>query len=216
MNLSLPIVAIFTLNVLTPGASFVLTMQTTLAHGRAAGNHVACGLALSDFIYACAAILGMATLMQQHAAMGQAITLFGGGWIVYIGGKIFFSKNAPAHPRETAWAPSDSLFRLRPFRLGLLAGTLNPQAALFFTTVFIGPVLAKPSVEELVLLVTTIGGVSLIVRACMVRLLTIRTFRHAYLARHRLITRTSGGILIAFGLKILTHPALILLALTVP
>lgn len=212
MNLSLTIVAIFMLNVLTPGASFMLTMQTTLAHGRAAGNHVACGLAFSDFIYACAAILGMATLLQQHAALGQAITLLGGVWIVYIGGRIFFSKKAPTHSRETAWAPSDSL--LRPFRLGLLAGTLNPQAALFFTTVFIGSIPAKPSVEELVLLVTTIGGASIMVRACIVRLFSIRTFRHAYLARHRLITRISGGLLIAFGLKLLTHVALILLALT--
>lgn len=214
MSESLIVIAIFTLNVLTPGASFVLTMQTTLAHGRTAGNHMACGLASCDFLYAGAAILGLAALLQNHTALGSLIALLGGVWLAYIGFKICFQQKAPAAPRETAWTRMHSLSR--PFRLGLLVGAVNPQVAVFFTTIFVGPILAKPSITELVLLVTAIGGVSVLVRLSMVWLFTTEIFRQAYLARQRLMTRIAGLILIAFGLKLLSHSALSLPALLVP
>ena len=211
MNLSLAVIAIFALNVLTPGASFVLTMQTTLAQGRSAGNHVAFGLALCDFIYACVAALGIASLLQHYSALGHAIALLGGGWLAFIGGKIFFRKGEPKVSEEGAWPASTTLSR--PFRLGLTAGALNPQATVFFTTIFVGPVLAKPSDAELVLLVMAIGAVSILVRAGMVRLFTTRNFQYAYWSRQRLMTRVAGAILMVFSFKLLTPPALLLLTL---
>lgn len=187
MNLSLAVIAIFALNVLTPGASFVLTMQTTLAQGRSAGNHVAFGLALCDFIYACVAALGIASLLQHYSALGHAIALLGGGWLAFIGGKIFFRKGEPKVSEEGAWPASTTLSR--PFRLGLTAGALNPQATVFFTTIFV------------------------LVRAGMVRLFTTRNFQYAYWSRQRLMTRVAGAILMAFSFKLLTPPALLLLTL---
>jgi threonine/homoserine/homoserine lactone efflux protein len=206
MSQSLIVIAIFTLNVLTPGASFVLTMQTTLAHGRTAGNQIACGLASCDVLFACAAILGLATILQHQTALGHFIASLGGAWLAYIGCKICFLQKTPAAPRKTARAPMHSLSR--PFRLGLSAGVVNPQVTVFFTTIFVGPILAKPSITELVLLVTAIGGVSIMVRLSMVWLFTIDSFRQTYLARQRLMTRVAGVVLIAFGLKLLAHPAL--------
>lgn len=196
LTLILSVVALFAINVLTPGASFVLTLRYSLGHGPRSGRAVAFGLSLADTVYATLALCGVAALLQSHAGVTAVIGSFGGVWLAALGLKML--DNTKRFDYE-AGQGGDELPLPRAVRDGLMAGLVNPQNIVFFSSVFLVNLSAGPSMREAVALASAIAVTSMVLRVGLASLVSMPAVRAGYLARKRSLEKVSAAALFAFG-----------------
>lgn len=197
----LTIFSIFALNVLTPGANFVLILRNSLAHGRQTGIWLALGLASVDIIFAVAAMLGLSALMSAHAGIGQVIACLGGFWLSYLGLKMLKERKG-VELSDTADQCKGNLPRYTAYKLGLSGGLINPQAIVFFSSVFLGSMDNAPTIKEIVMLLVGIAAISAFIRCGVATVVALPTIRSVYLANRRKMETLSGGALVLLGLKL--------------
>lgn len=200
---------IFALNVLTPGASFVLTVSNAMSHGRRSGLLIALGLATADTMFAAAATAGLAALVSQNILIVKGISLFGGMWFVYGGLRLILRNKAKQLPQE-ANEIKGALSAKLAYRLGFTAGLFNAQAIVFFSSLFLAALTAKPSFQEAIALVGGVAVVSAFTRCNIVMVFTIRKVVAFYSSQRRRVETLSGGALAAFGLKLAVPAAIVL------
>jgi threonine/homoserine/homoserine lactone efflux protein len=200
---------LFAVNVMTPGASFVLTVSNAMSHGRRSGLFIALGLSSADTMFAAMATAGLAALVSQNILLVKAISLLGGMWFVYGGIRLMLKRKATQLPEEaqkTAGTLSVSL----AYRLGFTAGAFNPQAIIFFSTMFLAALSAHPTLREAITLVVGVAGVSAITRCGIVAVFTTKAVMHLYTAQRRKVETVSGGMLAIFGLKLAAPAAIVI------
>ena len=204
LGLVLPIVGLFVLNVLTPGASFVLTLRHTLAHGARQGRALALGLSIADILFAVLALFGVAALLKAHAGAVAVIGSLGGVWLGVLGLRMFEAgRGRPGGPgaeldqRAATWASA--------FRTGLVAGLVNPLAILFFSSAFLANLHLQPATNQACVLAASIAFVSVSMRASIATMASHRAVRESYLARKRQFELVSAVALFGFGMKLAVH-----------
>ena len=202
MILFVTIAAILTI---TPGADMALVTRNVIARGRWSAFFTTLGIALGCLIHATLSALGLSAVLARSATLFEAVKFAGAIYLIYIGGASLWSairaKNKESLPDVEQAVSSD--LRLRSFSEGLLTNLLNPKVALFYLTFlpqFIAagePVLKKSLM--LALIHVAMGIVWLIFFASMLHTMSGLFSRSA--VRRRLEAFT-GGLLIAFGLKL--------------
>jgi threonine/homoserine/homoserine lactone efflux protein len=204
---------LFAVNVMTPGASFVLTVSNAMSHGRRSGLFIALGLASADTMFAAMATAGLAALVSQNVLLVKAISLFGGMWFIYSGLRLVLKQKAVQLPQE-AKKTSGNLSLSLAYRLGFTAGAFNAQAILFFSTLFIGSASSSPDLREAICRVVGVAIVSAGMRSGIVAVFTTKLVMQFYATQRRKMETVSGGMLGIFGVK-LAAPAAMVLAHTV-
>jgi threonine/homoserine/homoserine lactone efflux protein len=192
---------LFAINVLTPGASFVLTVSNAMSHGRRTGYGIALGLATADTLFALAAVLGLATVVSSHPTLLKGIAFFGGLWFVYGGVRLVLRGKAQSLPQEADGVQGELPLSLA-YRLGLTAGSFNPQAVIFFSTMFVAALSTRPNALTLAILVLGVAAVSSVTRCTIVRLLTQDKVKSVFSKHRRKVETCSGTAMAAFGLKL--------------
>jgi threonine/homoserine/homoserine lactone efflux protein len=200
---------IFALNVITPGASFVLTISNAMTHGRRSGLLIALGLATADTTFAAAATAGLAALVSQNILIVKAISLIGGMWFIYGGLRLILKNKAKELPQE-AEGTTGALPVALAYRLGFTAGLFNAQAIVFFSSLFLAALTAKPSLNEALALVLGVAVVSAFTRCNIVMIFTIRSVVSFYSRQRRRVQAISGSALAAFGLKLAVPAAIVI------
>jgi len=200
---------LFAVNVMTPGASFVLTVTNAMTHGRRSGLLIALGLSSADTVFAAMAAAGLAALVAQNILVVKAISLLGGMWFIYGGVRLILKQKATQLPQEALKTAGDLSVSLA-YRLGLTAGMVNAQAIIFFSTAFLAALSARPSVREALTLVIGVAGVSAITRCSIVAVFTTKTVMHLYTAQRRKVETVSGGMLAIFGVKLAAPAAMVI------
>lgn len=204
---------LFAVNVMTPGASFVLTVSNAMKHGRRSGLLIALGLASADTMFAGLATAGLAALVSQNMLLVKAISLFGGLWFIFGGLRLILKQKAAQLPVEAEKTTGNLPVGLA-YRLGFTAGAFNAQAIVFFSTAFTVAVESKPNLHEAIALVAGVAAASAVVRCSIVRIFTTEAVIRFYEAQRSKMETVSGGMLALFGLK-LAAPAAIILSRTV-
>lgn len=201
---------LFAINVLTPGASFVMTVSNAMNHGRRSGVFVALGLTTADVMFAVMATAGLAALLSRDVMLLNAISFFGGVWFAYGGIRLILKHQAVSLPLQSG-KYLGSLPVPIAYRLGFMAGAVNAQAIIFFSTIFTiaGPATSDP--HEAIALVAGVVVVSALTRSSVVQLFTTDRVMRFYAAQRRKIETLSGGMLAAFGMK-LGAPAAVMLS----
>ncbi|HEY1084456.1 MAG TPA: LysE family translocator [Prosthecobacter sp.] len=113
---------------LTPGPDTFYILGRSLAQGRQAGMASALGIGTGALVHTLAAALGLSALLAASATAFMAIKFAGAAYLIWLGGKMLFSKRQPA-ALQTGF--SSSGFGAA-YRQGLLTNVLNPKVALFF------------------------------------------------------------------------------------
>jgi threonine efflux protein len=200
----------FAINVLTPGASFFMTISNAMKHGRSSGILIALGLASADTMFAAMATAGLAALVSQDVLLVKFISLFGGMWFVYKGIRLILQRRAaqlPLEAEQTAGALPVSL----AYRMGFTSGAVNPQAIIFFSAVFSLTLLhSEGGLKESVALVAGVALVSGVLRSSIVRVFTTNLVMDFYAKHCPKVETFSGGMLALFGMKLAAPAALVL------
>jgi threonine/homoserine/homoserine lactone efflux protein len=118
--------------IVTPGQDTALTIRNTLLGGRPAGTSTAVGVAAGQAVWAVAAALGLAALLQASEPAFLAVRLVGAAYLLYLGASALRAAVRGLESRVVA--PGAKLPRRAAFRQGLVSNLGNPKMAVFFTS----------------------------------------------------------------------------------
>ncbi|WP_297610837.1 LysE family translocator [uncultured Sutterella sp.] len=203
--LFIPAVVVITL---LPGPDFAITVRTTLVHGRRAGILCLLGVNLGVAVHTTAAILGISALIMGSEELFNILKWAGAVYLFWLGiGAIresFQKKPEVPNAAEKMAAVEESRKNgLAAFRSGLFCNLLNPKVVVFVLTFFpqfIDPKL--PAAPQLALLGLTWSVLGILWLTTLVLLMEkIRPVFERPSFR-RWLNRTTGAVLILFGIKL--------------
>ena len=187
---------------LTPGASFTLATQRTLAGQRHATLWVVAGTATGTYIHALLAAAGMSALVMRSSEAFLVVKIVGGAYLIGLGLVTIWRtrrRREAAAPGRLPWAGHHT------YPQALLSNVLNPKAASIYLTlapqflsahqVGVGPLLLLASVHVLVMSIW-LGLWSLVLRRGR------RFAQSDWFAKT--VNRVGGAILVALGVRTVT------------
>ena len=194
---------VLVLVIVTPGPDTALTIRNTLLGGRAAGLATAAGVALGQAVWALAAAVGIAALVQASQTAFTALRLAGAAYLVFLGVQSLLAAIRGRTRDPAAPAGGGGLPPAVALRQGLASNLANPKMAAFFTSLLpqfvVGPSFAPLFALGLVL--------------CALTLVWLAAYAFAVARAGRLLRRprvrraleaVTGAVLVALGLRIAT------------
>jgi threonine/homoserine/homoserine lactone efflux protein len=185
--------------VLLPGPDSMLMLRAIALDGRAAGIRTGLGILSGLVVWIVSAVAGLAALLKASDVGYTTLRLVGAAYLLLLGVQALRSRGVP-DPDE----------RRRLFGTGYAAGLatnlFNPKVGVFFVTFLPGFVPEGASLAWTSLL---FGGIFVVETllyfgALLVLVEPVARAMRTEAVRNR-INRVSGGVLIAFGLRLATE-----------
>lgn len=85
----MPAYIAYVIAVISPGPAILAIVATSMTQGRKAGMTIGVGIFGGSFTWACAAALGLATLLHTYAIALEILKVFGGLYLLYLAYKAF-------------------------------------------------------------------------------------------------------------------------------
>lgn len=185
--------AVAALNIVTPGPTNLLIMNTGARFGRrpivafAAGNVL--GLGIIGIVVAA----GFAQFLIKSATTMQILRFVGGGYLIWLGIKLWLGDKSEGRVQR-------EILPTRAFRLAFTNAITNPKPLLFFGTVL--PLFvpkSEPSFGDIIILVLTFMSISFL-SLNIYGTLAARTGPLLKQAKARKVfNRLSGATLVGYG-----------------
>ncbi|MBN3772326.1 MULTISPECIES: LysE family translocator [unclassified Burkholderia] len=198
------VLAVFLLNV-TPGPDTAYIVGRSVAQGRGAGLMSAFGISAGCCVHALACAFGLTALLAASAAAFTVIKLIGAAYLIYLGVRMIFAKQAAEPSGKAAAQVAKPLRQL--FMQGFWTNVLNPKVVLFFVSFF--PQFVSADSPHKALAFLTLGGV-------FVAMSTVWTSLVAWVAGSvterfsgkpgvkKWLDRTVGSAFVGLGLRLAT------------
>lgn len=186
-----------------PGPDQALITRNALAGGRSAGLFTTLGGTLGLSVHVTAASLGISALLLASVAAFTVLKVAGTLYLVWMGIATLRSARKDSRRLDEAGGYRRTLPGWRCLRQGFLSNALNPKVALFFVT-FLPQFL--PSQGPTLANALALSAVFVVLYVLWFSLYTITVDRFGALLRRpavqRRIENFTGGILIAFGVRL--------------
>ena len=190
-------VAVMALLIFTPGPDTALVIRNALGSGARAASATAFGIGVGSLVWALAALLGVAVLLQTSATAFTVLKLAGAAYLAYLGVRTLL-----AGRRSAKLAPATTLSDRAAFQQGVLGNLLNPKAAAIFVTVLPQFILAGDNPLRLVLMIAAYEAI-LIPWLSLYGLVVSRAGRSRAGTRVReWLNRVTGVVLIGLGVRL--------------
>jgi threonine/homoserine/homoserine lactone efflux protein len=179
-----------------PGPTIIAVISHSLTHGRRAVAPLVLGVMLGDFTAMSLSLLGLGAILASSATLFTALKMFGAGYLIFLGVKLWRSNP----PGEAASATAPAISGIALTRTLFLTTTLNPKSIAFFIAFlpqFINPRI--PILPQLAVLGSTflvLGGLNAAVYALFAGYLRERVQRPTV---RRWFNRCGGTALIGAG-----------------
>ncbi len=184
--------------VVSPGPSFVVTLQSSMRGSFRTGLGVALGLGLGSLVWASMALSGLALLFELAPALLTFLKLIGAAFLIWIGIQLWRNAGTPL-PTEEA-APQRSF--TSAVRLGLTTQLANPKAAIYFGAVFVGLMPAEVSPGLAALVLATIFVIEAGWYIIVARFFSLSAMQTLYRKAKTGLERAFGIVIGSFGIRI--------------
>ena len=189
----------------TPGVDTAIVLRTTLAQGRAAAARAALGVGLGCLVWGGCVALGLVALLQASEAAYRMLQATGAAYLVWTGGRMLLRPRLAPEPADDTGSMQTAALA---FRRGFLANLLNPKVGVFYVSFLPQFVPEGAGVGPYIFFLATLHvGLSL---AWFGLLITLTAPLQGWLRRPaalRALDRLTGGILVAFGMKLAVSSA---------
>jgi threonine efflux protein len=182
---------------LVPGFNVVLIGQLAAGGTRAAALCAVLGMTTATLIWGSLAVLGVGAVFSAHPQLRFAAQIAGGMYLLYLALKLWRSGAATAEQASTM------LTKTAAFRVGLLTSLLNPKIALFYGSVFATALPPSPSPLLIISAIAVVYANSVIWHLSLAFLFSQRRVQQIYLRNFARLTKISGAMVGAFGLRLL-------------
>ena len=186
--------------VISPGPDFIMCCRNSLTYSRKTGIWTAVGFGMGTSVHIFYSIAGLALIISKSILLFNTIKYLGAAYLIYIGLKSILSKSSKIDLGEQYKKADISHFAA--IRIGFLTNVLNPKVSLFFLSLF--TLVISPKTPMLIMGIMTIIMVATTILwfSLVSILLTQEKIRSFFERFQGVINKTSGGLLIAFGIKI--------------
>jgi RhtB (resistance to homoserine/threonine) family protein len=185
---------------ISPGPAFVMVTRLAVAEGRRVALSAAIGVALGAMLWATAAVLGMHLLLERATWLYGVLQAAGGAYLLWLG---FQAWRHAGEPVAAAGPDGAGMSAWRAWRLGVATNLANPKVVVFFGSIFV--TLFTPEmpgwVRVAALAIIAIDETLWYVLVAL--LFSAGPTQSAYRRAKRLIDRATGGVLMAFGVRLL-------------
>jgi threonine efflux protein len=176
------------------GGSAGAGVQRNIA--RAAFAAVA-GMTTATLAWASLAVMGIGAVFSTHPSLRQAVQVAGGLYLLYLAFNLW---RAGA---SVASKPHGTLSNITAFRVGFMTSALNPKIALFYGSVFATSLPPSPSWMHVVGAVAVVYLNSIVWHTSLAVALSQQAVQRAYLRNFARLTKASGAVVGAFGLRLI-------------
>lgn len=183
---------------LIPGAGTISILNATARNGVGGGMKAVFGTLSGDFIYMCAAVLGLAAILGAWPGILAGAQWAGAAYLCWLGFRLL-AASAKAGPAPAAVHQNGWIY----FRQALAVSLTNPKVIMFFMAFF--PLFLSPASTPLtlVILMVHVSVISFLYQICLV---TAGNAVAGRLARwpwaRRTAIRLAGVALIGFGVRL--------------
>lgn len=201
MDLSawLSLAVICLLGAMTPGPSLAIVLKHTVSGGRLNGFVVSIFHGAGIALYAVLTVLGMALIIKETPWLFNMIKYAGAAFLLWLAFKAFSSKSAlttlkhetiSVSLKQSAWQ-------------GFMIAFLNPKIAIFFIALFSQFIDANASLEQKIIMVSTVGGIDTL-WYCLIALLLSKSVILEKLRNNvHIVDKITGVILLAICARVL-------------
>ena len=193
----LPFLAISILLIVIPGPDTAVVTKNALLGGRRGGILTATGVTGGLLVWTLAASLGIATLLRASEVAFLAVKLVGALYLIWLGVQLLRGRDELNRSAGQGSGP-----RAKALRQGFLSDLSNPKIAVFFTSFLPQFVHGDAVFLPLLLLGVLFALLTLAWLAFYALLVGTST---AFVNRpsvRRALDRITGGVLIAFGIRL--------------
>jgi len=199
----LPLMLVFLLAVISPGADFALILRQALIHDRRAAILASFGIGSAILVHVGYTILGLGIIIAQSPLLFTLIKWAGIVYLLYLGVQALTSKTGFSLAfHEQAHFSQKSL---KSFTVGFAINLLNPKAVLFFLSIYSNivavttPLMIKFSYGVIIAMIAIAWFVLVSV------FMTTPAIRQSFIRFSKWINRVSGLIFIGLGLRLIFY-----------
>lgn len=205
MDLLQGLILIFSIHLLaaaSPGPDFVMVTQQTLTHGKRTGLLCSLGITLGLSVHILYSALGLAAVIAHSTKVLWVIKCLGGSYLIFLGIKGLKSKPAVDSMDSNCVPGKKSDGKI--IGMGFLCNVLNPKASIYFVSLFTVVLSPGMPVNQVVVYGVWIMLIQLFWFSFVVFVLSRPAINGRFKRIGHWIDRTLGGVMIMFGLKVLT------------
>ena len=199
--------AIAAVVIMTPGQDTALTIRNTLIGGRPAGTGTAAGVATGQAVWTVATSLGITAVLVASGPAFEVLRWIGAAYLIYLGVGSLRNAIRPdgASVHRPRSAGTDLTVR-RAWRQGLISSLGNPKLAVFFSSLL--PQFASEGGGAFATMLV-LGAVFIAFTFAWLSFYAMVVARAGDRLRagpiRRALDAVTGGILIAFGVRLATQ-----------
>ncbi|WP_018153095.1 LysE family translocator [Leeia oryzae] len=185
--------------VVSPGPNFLVVTRAAMGESRRHGVVTAAGISSGSVIWATLAATGIGLLMTHFSGTLRGLQGLGGLYLLYMGLMIW------RHARrevQVGSASQSSRTLLQSYWCGLSTCLTNPQALVFFSSMFASVFTPDIPTWARVASVLTVGTISVSVYMSQATLFSNARMRQGYQRAKRWIDLLCGGLFVAVGIKL--------------
>lgn len=183
----------------SPGPAVLMAARTGLTEGFRTGALLAAGIGAGAVVWAAAAMFGLNLLFAAAPALLWALKILGGGYLVWMGIKLWRGASQPFITADARPVPRSGA---SAFRLGLFTQLANPKPAVMFSAIFLGTVPQGTPAPVYAALLAVVFFNETVWNIAVARIFSLDRTRAAYISLKTIIDRSFGGLLALLGLKI--------------
>jgi threonine efflux protein len=182
---------------LVPGFNVVLLAQLAGGQSRAAALAAVAGMTTATLAWASLAVLGIGVVFSTLPVLRQAAQIAGGLYLLYLAFNLWRSGTSVAS------VPQCTLRNSAAFRVGFMTSALNPKIALFYGSVFATALPPSPSWLHVASAVALVYFNSVVWHTSLAVAFSQKAVQRAYLRNFARLTKVSGAVVGAFGLRLI-------------
>lgn len=182
---------------LVPGFNVVLLAQLAGGQRRATALAAVAGMTTATFAWATLAVMGIGVVFSTQPMLRQAVQVAGGLYLLYLAFNLWRSG------ASVAAEPQGTLSNSAAFRVGFMTSALNPKIALFYGSVFATSLPPSPSWAHVASAVALVYFNSVVWHTSLAVAFSQKTVQRAYLRNFARLTKVSGAVVGAFGLRLI-------------
>ena len=191
------VAAAYTLVAVTPGPNFFIVIKNSVSYSRRIGMCTAFGVTMATISHMTFSLLGLAVIVSQIVWLFNSLKLICGGYLIYIGVKMLFTKKLEAAANETGQPQHLTVFQA--IKSGFLTNLFNPKAVLFFLSLF--TVITSPDalISQKIAMALVIALISFIWYLNVAIFFSQVWLQKRYEKFGHWMNRVFGAVLITFG-----------------
>lgn len=195
------IAGVLMVGAMSPGPSFMIVAQNSLAKSRAHGVATALGTGLGVATFAILASYGVTTLIEKVPSAYLVFKIVGGAYLLYLSWRIWRGAKEPLTTDIDSSAGSGTL--VQSFMLGLITQTSNPKTALVIAGIFAAFVPSSPPNYTTALVAIIAFIIDFSWYAIVALMLSTHRTRNVYRRAKTGIDRTASLFLGAVGVRLM-------------